>query len=105
MIWSPRISTACMSSGSMAITAPARADFAAGAAAYDGGDYATAYAEWHRLAAAGDATAQTALAGLLRAGEGQPEPVVSDTVQVERPIGLQACPPADQQKRNVAQSV
>jgi TPR repeat protein len=56
----------------MAITAPARADFAAGAEAYDGGDYVTAYAEWHRLAAAGDAVAQTALAGLLRAGEGRP---------------------------------
>ncbi len=50
---------------------PAGADFAAGAEAYDGGDYATAYAEWHALAAAGDAMAQTAVAGMHRFGEGR----------------------------------
>ena len=50
---------------------PAGADFAAGAKAYDGGDYATAYAEWHALAEAGDAMAQTAVAGMYRFGEGR----------------------------------
>ncbi len=50
---------------------PAGADFAAGAQAYDGGDYATAYAEWHALADAGDAMAQTAIAGMHRFGEGR----------------------------------
>ncbi len=50
---------------------PAGADFAAGAEAYDGGDYATAYAEWHALAEAGDAMAQTAVAGMYRFGEGR----------------------------------
>jgi hypothetical protein len=50
---------------------PAGADFAAGARAYDGGDYATAYAEWHALAEAGDAMAQTAIAGMYRFGEGR----------------------------------
>ena len=50
---------------------PAGADFAAGAQAYDGGDYATAYAEWRALAEAGDAMAQTAIAGMHRFGEGR----------------------------------
>lgn len=51
--------------------APVHADFAAGAEAYDGGDYATAFAEWRALAEAGDAMAQTALAGMYRFGEGR----------------------------------
>ena len=50
----------------------ARADFAAGAEAYDGGDYAAAYKEWRALAERGDATAQTAIAGMYRYGEGRP---------------------------------
>ena len=54
-------------------TLPARADFAAGAQAYDGGDYATAFAEWHRLAKAGDVMAQTAIASMYRAGR-TPDP-------------------------------
>ncbi len=49
----------------------AAANFAAGAEAYDGGDYATAFAEWRALAEAGDAMAQTALAGMYRFGEGR----------------------------------
>ncbi len=53
--------------------APAGADFAEGLAAYDGGDYRTAFEQWHALAEAGDAQAQTALAGLYQAGEGVPE--------------------------------
>jgi TPR repeat protein len=56
-------------------TLPARADFAAGAQAYDGGDYATAFAEWHRLAKAGDVMAQTAIASMFRTGAGRtPDP-------------------------------
>lgn len=39
------------------LTVQARADFAAGVEAYDGGDLATAYAEWRALAEAGDASA------------------------------------------------
>ncbi len=50
---------------------PAQADFAIGARAYDGGDYATAYAEWRTLAESGDAMAQTAIAGMHRFGEGR----------------------------------
>ncbi len=50
---------------------PAVAGFAAGARAYDGGDYAATYTEWHALAEAGDAMAQTAIAGMHRFGEGR----------------------------------
>ncbi len=47
-------------------------DFMAGLAAYDAGDYRTAFEEWRALAEAGGAEAQTALAGLYSAGEGTP---------------------------------
>ena len=50
----------------------AGADFAAGAQAYDGGDYAAAYRAWRKLAEKGDAEAQTAIAGMYRYGEGRP---------------------------------
>jgi hypothetical protein len=50
----------------------AHADFAQGLAAYDSGDYRTAFEEWHALAEAGDAEAQTALAGLYLDGQGAP---------------------------------
>lgn len=50
---------------------PLQADFAAGARAYDSGDYDTAYGEWLALAEAGDAMAQTAIAGMHRFGEGR----------------------------------
>ena len=53
------------------IAARQRETFAAGAQAFDGGDYATAFENWHRLAAAGDAEAQTAIAGMFRRGEGR----------------------------------
>ncbi len=52
---------------------PARADFAQGLAAYDGGDYRTAFEEWRALAEAGDAEAQTALAALYFEGQGTPK--------------------------------
>ena len=54
-----------------AAPASARADFAAGARAYDGGDYATAFAEWQGLAEAGDTMAQVAIAGMYRGGLGR----------------------------------
>ena len=50
--------------------APVLADFTDGLAAYDAGDYATAFAEWRDLAAAGDAEAQVALADLYLSGQG-----------------------------------
>lgn len=58
----------------VALLAPgaARADFAAGVEAYDGGDYETAFAEWHALARAGDPIGQTAIASMYRFGEGRP---------------------------------
>ncbi len=52
------------------IEASAQADFMDGLAAYDGGDYRTAFEEWRTLAEAGDAEAQTALAGLYLDGLG-----------------------------------
>ncbi len=50
--------------------ASAQADFAQGLAAYDSGDYSTALKEWRALAEAGDAEAQTAIAGLYLDGLG-----------------------------------
>ncbi|MBT6443249.1 MAG: sel1 repeat family protein [Alphaproteobacteria bacterium] len=50
---------------------PAQADFAAGAQAYDGGDYATAFEEWQKAAQKGDLTAMVALADLYRRGAGR----------------------------------
>ena len=52
--------------------ASAHADFADGLAAFDAGDYRTAFEEWRALAEAGDAEAQTALAGLYLDGQGAP---------------------------------
>ena len=53
------------------IAARQRETFAAGAQAFDGGDYTTAFENWHLLAAAGAAKAQTAIAGMFRRGEGR----------------------------------
>ncbi len=50
----------------------ARADFADGAQAYDGGDYDTAFKEWIGLARQNDTNAQVAIAGMYRFGEGRP---------------------------------
>jgi len=55
----------------MIMTGPATADFATATSAYDGGDYATAFREWRRLAEAGNTEAQIALAGLYRGGVGR----------------------------------
>ena len=54
----------------LALVRPAAADLAAGAEAYDGGDYETALAEWRAAAEAGDVEAAVALAGLYQHGEG-----------------------------------
>lgn len=54
------------------IAGAARADFAAGAEAYDGGDYATAFREWGTLARKGDTKAMVAVAEMYRAGAGRP---------------------------------
>lgn len=51
---------------------PVQADFADGARAYDSGDYATAFSEWHALAKAGDPAAQVAIASLYGGGTGRP---------------------------------
>lgn len=51
----------------------ARADFAAGVAAYDRGDYEAAYQEWLPLARNDDAAAQRNLGHLHRAGLGVPQ--------------------------------
>ncbi len=53
------------------LASAARADFADGAQAYDGGDHETAYAMWIVLARDGDANAQVAIAGMYRFGEGR----------------------------------
>jgi uncharacterized protein len=53
------------------ISGPVRADFADGAQAYDGGDYAAAFRSWMELAVSGDVRAQTAIAGMYRFGEGR----------------------------------
>ena len=50
----------------------ARADFADGVQAYDGGDYETAFEEWIVLAWQNDTNAQVAIAGMYRFGEGRP---------------------------------
>jgi hypothetical protein len=50
--------------------ASAQSDFMEGLAAYDAGDYRTAFEEWWTLAETGDAEAQTALAGLYLDGLG-----------------------------------
>ncbi len=52
--------------------APAVADFAAGRAAYEQGDFRAAREQWRALAETGDATAQAALGSLYIHGEGVP---------------------------------
>ncbi|MBP7064011.1 hypothetical protein, partial [Ferrovibrio sp.] len=52
--------------------APARADFAAGVAAFEAGDYAAAAAQWRPLAEAGDAAAMRNMGHLYRWGRGVP---------------------------------
>ena len=58
----------------------AQAGFEEGLEAFDGGDLATAVAEWRPLAEAGDPEAQVALAGLYLSGTG----VARDPVEAAR---------------------
>jgi TPR repeat protein len=51
---------------------PTWADFDNGVAAYERGDYATAFREWLPLAEQGDAQAQYNLGGMYQFGEGVP---------------------------------
>ena len=71
---SPRAARRCFGvfavllGGLALVAAPARADFAAGVAAYDAGNYAKAYAEFLPLARGGDAAAQYSLGNMYRRG-------------------------------------
>ena len=56
----------------IALTGPTRADFDAGMAAFERGDYATAVREWRPLAEQGHAEAQNYLGWLYRWGLGVP---------------------------------
>jgi len=58
---------------SLAIAIPALADFAAGLAAYQKGDYTTAAKEWRPLAEDGDAATQFNLGLLYLDGHGVPQ--------------------------------
>ena len=73
MIWVCRaIAPALLVLALMFSGAPALADFAAGRAAYEQGDFRTAREQWKALAEAGDATSQAALGSLYIHGEGVP---------------------------------
>ncbi len=52
------------------LVAPARADFAAGVEAYDGGDFTKAFAEWLPLARQGDPAAERNIGHMYRLGRG-----------------------------------
>ena len=58
---------------SLGLAPTAAADFAQGAAAFETGDYATAYREFHALAQQDHADAQFALAQMYRFGAGVPQ--------------------------------
>tara|TARA_R110002110_G_scaffold376568_2_gene586503 strand:+ start:10008 stop:10580 length:573 start_codon:yes stop_codon:yes gene_type:complete len=57
------------------VAAPVAADYADGAAAFERGDWATAYREWKPLAEAGDPASQNNLGFLYRYGRGVPADV------------------------------
>ena len=57
----------------LALTAPARADFQDGLAAFDRGEYAAALKVWRPLAERGNAAAQWRIAGMYRRGESVPQ--------------------------------
>src|SRR5258708_34628495 len=57
----------------LAVASPAAADLADGVAAYDAGDYLTAYRELRSLAELGDPVAQHVLARMYFAGQGVPQ--------------------------------
>lgn len=78
----------------LAALAPARADFAAGVAAYDAGDYAGAMREWAPLAEMGNASAQFALGSLYESGQGLPAVDLEQAVVWYRAAALQGLPAA-----------
>jgi uncharacterized protein len=73
----------------------ARADFAAGSAAYEKGDYATALAEWTAMADAGDARSQLGLGVLYESGRGLPAPDLPQAVEWYRAAAAQGLPAAE----------
>ena len=76
----------------LAFPAPAKADYAAGAAAYQKGDYAAAFREWSADAAAGDAHAQQGLGVLYENGEGVPARDFPRAVEWYRAAAAQGLP-------------
>ena len=91
---SPRRTLLCCLALSLVAIAPARADYAAGAAAYDAGDYATAMREWAPLAEMGDARAQLALGALYESGRGVPAVDLEQAVVWYRAAAAQGLPAA-----------
>jgi cell division septation protein DedD len=77
-----------------AATPSARADFAAGAAAYGAGNYAAAMREWAPLAELGDARAQFALGALYEAGRGVPAVDLQQAVTWYQAAAAQGLPAA-----------
>jgi len=78
----------------LAAAPPVRADFAAGAAAYEKGDYAAALAEWTAMANAGDARSQLGLGVLCESGRGLPAPDLPQAVAWYRAAAAQGLPAA-----------
>ena len=60
----------CLLLVSISVPTPAVADYDAGMAAYERGDFTTAMTEWRPLAEAGDPEAQYRVGGLYVFGEG-----------------------------------
>jgi hypothetical protein len=76
----------------VATVAPTRADYDAGAAAYDAGDYAAAMREWAPLAETGDARAQLGLGTLYESGRGVPAVDLGQAVVWYRAAAAQGFP-------------
>jgi hypothetical protein len=74
---------------------PARADYAAGADAYQKGDYAAALAEWTAMADAGDARSQLGLGVLYESGRGLPAPDLPQAVEWYRAAAAQGSAAAE----------
>ncbi len=69
-----RLKNALLGIGLVLLAAmPMSADYDAGQAAYDAGDYATALREWKQLAEQGNASAQNSLGRMYHKGEGVPQ--------------------------------
>jgi hypothetical protein len=76
----------------VAFPAEARADYAAGAVAYERGNYAVAFTEWSAAAAAGDAHAEQGLGTLYETGQGVPARDFPQAVQWYRAAAAQGLP-------------